>query len=59
MSLAKELGMTKRMLLNNIDSVEIQEWIAFFKEEQKKPKQKPEKLAGDLKNYFMVKKHNK
>ena len=39
--LAKELGMTRRQLLDNTDSVELTQWMIYFKkvhEELGKPK---------------------
>lgn len=49
MRLARELGMSKRRLLREMDSREIAEWIAYFKLEAKLDK---EKDAVDLKAKF-------
>jgi hypothetical protein len=45
--LAKELGMTVRRLLNELDSHEISEWLAFFKIEREDAETKPIKETGD------------
>jgi hypothetical protein len=45
--LAKELGMTVRRLLNELDSREIAEWLAFFKIEREDSEAKPMKETGD------------
>lgn len=42
MSLAYSLGMTRRQLLNSIDSYELAMWSAFF-EEMNNPTTKPSK----------------
>ena len=42
--LAKELGMTVGMLLKNIDSYELTEWIAYSKYEQEEPEDNSTKL---------------
>jgi hypothetical protein len=54
--LAKELGMTVRRLLNELDSREISEWLAFFRIEREdfenKPKQETaDKLKATLKGF--------
>ena len=54
--LAKELGMTVRRLLNELDSHEISEWLAFFRIEREdfenKPKQETaDKLEATLKGF--------
>jgi hypothetical protein len=45
--LAKELGMTVRRLLNELDSREISEWLAFFRLEREDAEAKPMKETGD------------
>jgi hypothetical protein len=45
--LAKELGMTVRRLLNELDSHEISEWLAFFKIEREDAENKPKKETAD------------
>ena len=45
--LAKELGKTVRQLLNELDSREIAEWLAFFKLEREEAENKPKKEAQD------------
>lgn len=60
MSLARELGMTRRRLLLEIDSYELTMWQAFFKEANRPPKKKeqtPEEIACALKNTFAARKH--
>lgn len=56
-SLAKELGMTVRQLLQNSDSHELSEWMAFFKEYNKPvvKKQSKEEIAGNLKTFLAAK----
>lgn len=54
--LAKELGMTVRRLLNELDSREIAEWLAFFKLEREEVENKPKieaskKLMETLKGF--------
>lgn len=41
--LAKELGKTVRQLLNELDSMEIAEWLAFFRLEREEVENKPKK----------------
>lgn len=57
MFLARELGMTRRQLLNNVNSYELAMWQAYFKETNKpyEKKQTPEEIACKLKNVFAVK----
>ena len=45
--LAKELGKTVHQLLNELDSREIAEWLAFFKLEREESENKPKKEAQD------------
>ncbi len=55
MSLARELGMTRRRLLLEMDSYEMAMWQAYFKEANKPASEKkdsPEVLAAKLKNLF-------
>ena len=54
MFLSRELKMTRRQLLNSMDSREMSMWQAFFKAESKTPEKKkdPELLAAQLKNVF-------
>ena len=56
MDLARELKMTKRMLLRNLDSYEIEEWVIYFREilKKKPDKQSPQQIEGQLKNAFMA-----
>ena len=61
--LAKELGKTVRQLLNELDSREIAEWLAFFKLEREEAENKPKKdteakLKATLKG-FTPKNHEK
>lgn len=52
--LAKELGMTVRRLLGELDSREISEWLAFFKIEREDAENKPKQdMATELKNTLM------
>ncbi len=59
MSLARELCMTRRRLLLEMDSYEMALWQAYFKESNKpvEKKQTPQELAFALKNAFSA--HNK
>jgi len=62
MSLARELGMTRRRLLAEIDSYEMSLWDGYFRELNKPPekkKQSPEVLASQLKNVFATRKAQK
>lgn len=54
MSLARELKMTRRQLLNSMDSYELTMWEVFFRVMNKKPevKQKPEEVVSKLENLF-------
>jgi hypothetical protein len=56
MSLARELGMTRRRLLLEMDSYEMTMWQAYFKEANKQPekKQTPQEVAFNLKNAFAM-----
>lgn len=56
MSLARELGMTRRRLLMELDSYELAMWSAYFKEVNKPTKQKeePEVLKEKLKAAFQI-----
>lgn len=56
MFLARELRMTRRQLLDSIDSYEISMWAAFFKAENKPPDKKddPEKLKHNLMTAFGI-----
>lgn len=60
MSLARELGMTRRRLLLETDALELSMWQAYFQEVNKpaeKKKQKPEEIACALRNAFAARKH--
>ena len=61
MFLSRELKMTRRQLLNNLDSNEMEMWAAFFKEENapKEKKQGKEELKHKLKSALMVAKGQK
>lgn len=57
MSLARDLGMTRRRLLNEMDSREFTLWDAYFAEINRPPepkKENPEELANRFKTAFMV-----
>lgn len=58
MSLARTLGMTRRRLLSEVDSYELEMWAIYFREANKpqQKKQSPEELACQLKNVFAAKK---
>jgi hypothetical protein len=54
--------MTRRELLNTMDSKELSMWAAYFKEKNRKPEDEPvpkEVLVGQLKNAFAVRKKGK
>mgnify|MGYP001187760982 CR=1 FL=1 len=55
MFLARELKMTRRRLLSELDSHEICLWQAYFKESQKPPeeKQDPATLRHNLETAFL------
>lgn len=57
MDLARELKMTRRQLLHNLDSYELSMWEAYFKEVNKKQTKKQDKheVEGSIKNFFMSK----
>lgn len=59
MSLAHELHMTRRELLNTVDSYELAMWEQYFKivneRREKKREQPKEKVESDIKNFFMAK----
>jgi len=61
MTLSRDLGMTRRQLLNSLDSYELSMWAAFYKEAAKpqhKKKQNPEQLKEGLLSAFkMTKKY--
>ncbi len=61
MSLARELCMTRRQLLNGLDSYELAMWQAYFKEANKpvEKKQSPEDIANKLKAVFGAHKQKK
>ena len=49
--LARELGMSIRQLLSEMDSREIAEWMAYFKVEKER-QEKPMKSGDDLREQF-------
>lgn len=57
MDLARALGMTRRQLLNNLDSYELELWRAYLNEMNKMPekKQSREEIEGKLKNLMVAK----
>lgn len=59
MSLAYALGMTRRQLLNSLDSYELTMWSAFFEEmnnpNPKQPKKKQADPEKQLKGVLMAK----
>lgn len=57
MSLAYSLGMTRRQLLNSLDSYELTMWSAFFDEMNKPPQKKQTKadIEGALKTVLTTK----
>lgn len=64
MHLAHALGMTRRQLLQSMDSVEMTLWEAYFTEvnappEKQQKKQTKEQIEGALKNFFAVKSKGK
>lgn len=59
-SLARELGLTVRQLLDNIDSHELSEWVAFFNIGNKKSAGQEKKgLSEKIKAFFALKKKAK
>ena len=60
-SLARELKMTVRQLLQNLDSRELSEWQAYMKEANKPPekKQSKEEIANKLKTFLAAKGNKK
>ena len=59
MSLAYALGMTRRQLLNSLDSYELTMWSAFFEDmnnpNSKQPKKKKADTEKQLKGVLMAK----
>lgn len=47
-SLARELGMTVRQLLSSIDSVELSEWMAFFRIEKQRSNERRKPSSTEL-----------
>jgi hypothetical protein len=61
MSLAHELHMPKRQLLESVDSLELAEWNAYFKEARKPQEKKQDRheLEHKLKTFFSAKRKKK
>ncbi len=61
MFLAYSLGMTRRCLLQNLDSYELTMWSAFLEEmnTSRTKKQTPAEIEANLKTAFMVKSKGK